>query len=465
MLDERGFDFGPWSGADRRKDRPRRGFRTLRRGLAIAVVVAAVASLAPTRGEARPVQESPSTGIDFSESALVDISVEVASGESADVVDTLDSIKANVARQMADLTTADAALTTAQAELEAADQAVAATEERIAGLVADSDDVVTDTYVNPPTDAIIDTFAAESASDAMIKRAILSMRADKDAAALSAIQEARDDLEVERDVQAEEAADAQHSRSEKEAQLADLEAATSQQTDFVLAVSDRLGGKLAEAAGLAALDPEAAAELRSQQAELAAKLKEIADAEAYRKAVEYLQAEQARIEREQAEAAAAAQAAAEQAAAEAAAAAKPTIGPASGTLATVTCPAGLGSITIDSSIEAALQRMVDDAAAAGVNLCGGGYRSSDAQIELRKQNCGTTYYLIYEAPSSACSPPTARPGTSMHEKGLAIDFTCNGGGVIGSSSSPCFEWLAAYANDYGFHNLPSEPWHWSVNGN
>ena len=53
----------------------------------------------------------------------------------------------------------------------------------------------------------------------------------------------------------------------------------------------------------------------------------------------------------------------------------------------------------------------------------------------------------------------------MHERGLAIDFTCNGGGVIGSRSSPCFQWLAGNASSYGFYNLPSEPWHWSTNGN
>ena len=54
---------------------------------------------------------------------------------------------------------------------------------------------------------------------------------------------------------------------------------------------------------------------------------------------------------------------------------------------------------------------------------------------------------------SSCSPPTARPGQSMHERGLAIDFTCGGGGAIGRSS-PCFSWLASNAGSYGFINLP-----------
>jgi LAS superfamily LD-carboxypeptidase LdcB len=62
-------------------------------------------------------------------------------------------------------------------------------------------------------------------------------------------------------------------------------------------------------------------------------------------------------------------------------------------------------------------------------------------------------------PAGQCHPPTARPGTSMHELGLAIDFyNCS------SRSSRCWQWLNANAARFGFHNLPSEPWHWSVDG-
>jgi LAS superfamily LD-carboxypeptidase LdcB len=63
----------------------------------------------------------------------------------------------------------------------------------------------------------------------------------------------------------------------------------------------------------------------------------------------------------------------------------------------------------------------------------------------------------------ACSPPTAIPGRSKHEQGLAIDFSHNGR-AIQTRSSPAFQWLAANAGSYGFRNLPSEPWHWSTDG-
>jgi len=107
--------------------------------------------------------------------------------------------------------------------------------------------------------------------------------------------------------------------------------------------------------------------------------------------------------------------------------------------------------------------MLGAAEADGITLGGKGYRSPDGQLAVRRQNCGTSNYAVYEMNPSSCHPPTARPGTSMHERGLAIDFTCNGS-LISGHGSPCYQWLSAHAAAYGFYNLPSEAWHWSVNG-
>jgi LAS superfamily LD-carboxypeptidase LdcB len=117
-------------------------------------------------------------------------------------------------------------------------------------------------------------------------------------------------------------------------------------------------------------------------------------------------------------------------------------------------------IIVDASIAQNLADLLAAADAAGLNLSGGGYRDPAAQRRLREQNCPNPV----SSPASACSPPTAKPGSSMHEKGLAIDFT-NNGSLIQSRSNPAFIWLAANANRFGFYNLPSEPWHWSPNGN
>jgi D-alanyl-D-alanine carboxypeptidase len=116
-------------------------------------------------------------------------------------------------------------------------------------------------------------------------------------------------------------------------------------------------------------------------------------------------------------------------------------------------------ITVHTTISAQLDAMVAAAAADGVQLSGSGYRSHDRQIELRRQHCGTSDYAIFEMPSSQCSPPTARPGSSLHEQGLAVDFVnCS------SHSTACYQWLNGHASGYGFFNLPSEPWHWSIDG-
>ena len=124
--------------------------------------------------------------------------------------------------------------------------------------------------------------------------------------------------------------------------------------------------------------------------------------------------------------------------------------------------------TVHADIAPALEALLAAAEADGIILGGWGHRSTAQQVALRRQHCGgpgiSDADAIFTVPAGACSPPTAKPGSSMHELGLAIDFT-HAGASISTRSSPAFQWLAANAADYGFRNLPSEPWHWSVNGN
>ena len=100
--------------------------------------------------------------------------------------------------------------------------------------------------------------------------------------------------------------------------------------------------------------------------------------------------------------------------------------------------------------------MLSAAAADGVTLTGSGWRSNARQIQLRTINgCPDVWNLV----AVVLSVPTAIPGTSMHERGLAIDFdNCSYRG------SACYNWLNGNASRFGFYNLPSEPWHWSITG-
>jgi hypothetical protein len=117
------------------------------------------------------------------------------------------------------------------------------------------------------------------------------------------------------------------------------------------------------------------------------------------------------------------------------------------------------TIRVHRSVVDAVAAMVMAAAGDGVVLDGFGWRTVESQIALRQAHCGSSHAQVYLAPASSCSPPTAPPGSSMHERGLAIDFS-----NCGTRSTVCYQWLAQHAHRFGFFNLPSEPWHWSVNG-
>ena len=122
---------------------------------------------------------------------------------------------------------------------------------------------------------------------------------------------------------------------------------------------------------------------------------------------------------------------------------------------------------VHAEIAPALEALLAAAEKDGVILGGWGHRSTAQQVALRRQHCGgegiSDADAVYTVPAGSCSPPTAKPGSSMHELGLAIDFT-HAGASISTRSSPAFQWLAANASRFGLINLPSEPWHWSVNG-
>ncbi len=419
-----------------------------------AALIAGAPLVAPARGEARPGQEQPTQSDEVGPPPAGDPfdSVLRVTGSPADVLANLDDLEAGVEAEVAAVTTAQVALDGARAEVDAARASVAETKARIADLTAQSDAVVVDAFMNPPSISALDVLDAESLSDATVKQAILDRQAQADADVLEQLQQAQAQLDRERATRDEAVAAAEDRAAEADAALEDLIAAQSDASRFVLAVQNAVASGLAEAEALDSIDPAAAEAIRQRQGEVAGKLNEVLAA------------------RQQREAEAALRQAMEQAAAQAASSSARRSAPvprsspvgASGGLGTVSCPAG-GSITMAASVTGSLQSMLDAASADGLNMCGGGYRDPADQVAVRRANCGTSDYAIYEAPASACSPPTAPPGTSQHEQGLAVDITCGGGTI--SRGSACFNWLAANAAGFGFYNLPAEPWHWSTTGN
>lgn len=115
------------------------------------------------------------------------------------------------------------------------------------------------------------------------------------------------------------------------------------------------------------------------------------------------------------------------------------------------------NIQVHQCIVDQLNAAYDAAQGDGVTLVGTGWRSMDEQIALRRQNCGTSEYAIYEMPSTECSPNTARPGYSNHQGGVAIDMD-------GPSRRWMFDNRDSGGGTYGFYNYPPEEWHWSIDG-
>lgn len=234
-------------------------------------------------------------------------------------------------------------------------------------------------------------------------------------------------------------------QSEAEVQLEQLLEAVGLQTQVILDAEDRLEVRLYESAALAELDVEMAKEIEAEQKHLS----RVIQAEKAKRAAEErlrLEAERKRREAEEARR-------------------RRLLGIADAPVSINFDKSELSSvwgIRVHESIADKLLALLQASSRDGIRLGGGGYRSSTSQISLRRAHCGTSNWAIYRKPSYQCHPPTARPGASMHERGLAVDFTQNGRALWSNTSG--YRWLRRNAAKYGFRNLPSEPWHWSVNG-
>ena len=85
------------------------------------------------------------------------------------------------------------------------------------------------------------------------------------------------------------------------------------------------------------------------------------------------------------------------------------------------------------------------------------FRSCAEQVSLRGSNCASTSLL-----AESCNPPTEKPGDSLHNYGMAIDFKCSDSPIFEKSS--CYTWLKQNASKYKFQQRAEEPWHWSMTG-
>ena len=396
---------------------------SLRAGITLLSVLAAFALVSEPIVSGAGLRGDPSSERERvrAEAAQVASQVDALKATDAQVEAALDALAANVAGQRGMLVEAQRVAKEADAAFAEATAAVKAKTAEVAALKEDIRDFAVEAFVHPPADDALAALDSEDPGEAAQKRALLELQNTSDADLLDRLTAAEEDLEVQRKLAEAARERAQRKQAEAEDRLAELEAAQAQQAAYARQVQDRLNHKLSEAAFLADLDADLSEQIQAEQARAAAAL-----------------------------------------------AAKAQAGSGGGSgggggggggggsyngdLATVSCKTG-GGITVDSSIASNVQALLD-ASPSSIALCGWGWRSSEDQQRLwDAHNCDVQ-----------CTVPTAPPGSSMHERGLAIDFT-SGGQTIQSRSSPAFQWLSANASSYGLYNLPSEPWHWSTNGN
>ena len=383
------------------------------------------------------------------EQAKVAAQVDALEGSKAQVLAAPATLNENVRGQQATLSEARRQADASAAEAAQAERDAAQTTRDLEALRARVAKYAVKAYVDPPGEELMRRFEASSAQEDATRNAFLNMQSRSDSDVIDQLRSTKARLEdqMSRAQAAKDAAEAH--AAEAEGALQSLSAAQVQQQQFAAQVRQRLDDRLSDAAYLSKLDASFGAAIAAEEAALV-------DAVV---GIPVLTPSPG--------------------AGGASGGSTTTTSPPSGstpttapTPTTTTPGAGgytivphpplttVNGITVAASIASDLRAMMAAASAAGFNLGGYGYRDINVQIQLRRQNCGTSDYAIWQMPADSCSPPTARPGLSWHEQGLAIDFQANGS-FINSRSNPAFVWLAANAGRFGFTNLPSEPWHWS----
>jgi len=384
----------------------------------------------------------------------------------SDDVDVLTATREEVGQKIAELdeqyAAQQVALDVANEQVEAAQQAVERAQARVA-LAQNEVEIARETvrayaveaYIHPPAQDSLRVLSLAEADDAAYASEVIKILTDERHKVVD-ILVGKQAVAAKESAAADAAAAAAAAQAEAaQAQLAELDTIRSEQDALAAQLDDRLDRALAEAAALAEVDRQMAAELAAQETAL-------------RQAAPVSQPKPQTVSAPgttSPPATAPAGGGGPSPTAPPATTAPPgTTPPPPSGIVTWADVVSVGGIYVHTSIAGQLRGLLDAATAAGFSLRGGGYRDSAAQIATRRANCGPSYYDIYQKPASQCTPPTAIPGRSMHEQGRAIDFT-SGGVLISSRSNPAFVWLSQNASRFGFYNLPSEPWHWSTNGN
>ena len=372
-------------------------------------------------------------------------SLDAATADAEDLVEALTKAQEAVDSQYAARDEAARAVVEARAVVAEAESTIAELEAELRATEDGLREAVIDAYVSfqapSGTFGVLESDPWDNAHQEALTGFVTGNRLDD----IDELRRLGEELERWRLLAADAAAEAEQVQQEREAILAELAEAEDREAALSLQAEERVERRLYEVQNIRLLDADLAAEIEAAERQVAAALERQRAAEQARRRA----AEEARRRAE----AEAARNRGEQA---------PPTGPQAPDGAEFTL-VWVRGFQVNSTIAGAVEGLVAAMDAEGFDLGGWGYRTPQRQIELRRAHCGTSEWAIWQMPSHQCRPPTARPGRSNHETGEAIDFT-NNGRLITSRSSAVFQALQRLAPGFGLHNLPSEPWHWSVDG-
>ena len=372
------------------------------------------------RNELRQEAEAAAAGLD------------VAQATADDLIAALEAVRASVNAQQEALDDAARSVAEAEAVQHDAEKRIAALEEELEAAKASLREAVVESYVTFQTPSGSLSVLGDDPWDNAREEALASFATGSRIDDIDDLRRLGGELERWRLVAEEATASAQERVAQEAELLGQLEYAQLQEARFVLEAEERLETRLYEVQTLRALDASLAADIEQEE-------RRIADALARQRAAEEARRRAEEEARRRAEAA--------------------RTGPSDANFTLV----WVSGFQVNSTIADQVAGLVAAMEREGFELGGWGYRTHQAQIALRKAHCGTSDYAVWQMPASRCRPPTARPGRSNHEQGLAVDFTYNGR-TISSRSSAVFQALKRLAPEYSLKNLPSEPWHWSVDG-
>ncbi|MCC6437138.1 MAG: M15 family metallopeptidase [Acidimicrobiales bacterium] len=443
--------------------------------------------LAPVATAAGPVDLDTTQSSLRQQQAALAAELDVLQATADEVSRAIIALDANVAAQQESTNQAVTAANGARAGEAAAAAKVAEAQFEVDRVETMLRGMAVNLYVRPPVDDAVHAVINASPNDAPVRFALARYRVESVTDVLRAAEVARDELSKAEQLAAAATEQAEQAERAEQRKLADLQAARDQQLAFATEVNDRIDRDLFEAAMLAEQDAELSARMQAEELALAAQLRDsLARGEAVTIVIP-VEATTTVPPTVAPEPEPVATTVVDTPAIDPSSqpgpppattvpppppTAPPTTAPPPPTTTPVTRTIVITPVTttwvrgieVSVAIAANTEAMLAAAERDGLLLTGSGYRNILDQIEIRREVCGPTDYDIWEKPSYECSPPVAIPGRSNHEKGVAIDFSGANGDLIRTRDHPAFQWLAGHAHLYGFFNLPSEPWHWSIDG-